>query len=849
MASWFYRFKGEQIGPVSALEISILIQSGQLASDTRVWHQGLPDWRMVSETDEFMDAVNDTSSPTVLPQPALSPGQVAEPVTYVGQQFFTYALIAILAIVYGSELAFGVDAAKAGSPSIATLIALGGTFGRSVAEDHQWWRLFTAPFMHGSFLHVTFNCLALWVAGRLLERLIGWRWFAAIFFASALGGSVASVWFNPPNIVGVGASGGITGLFAATIVISFRASFAQIASALRMGAAQLLLPALLPFVSAAKHGENIDYAAHFGGALAGGALALVLFVSWPRERPAPPFGWAAAIFSFVFMAIASASLWPISRMREVWLRDPMADYFAGRYEKAAEGFTAEAEENPTNAPYYYLWRFLAQGRGGDAAALADLQSAAGKVDSGKWPYPVYDLFFGKLNPEEMATKAGNSNERCEATFYSGEWYLQRGDASEARQRFQTALSSCPITFLEYDGAKGELERLGDTGKAANTQSPSPAGADTPATKLSKDGSNGGAVDARPSPTTRVITDGMGRRTNQIDIAADGSSVTTAFDAASGQTLSVTRTNKAGIITGATFFDPLNAHPWLGVEQRYDAQGRRVSETQYLDAGGRAEATFTASGAQRQIKHYNAPNVLTGVTDFDAENANPWAQIGKTFDAAGKVTSQVTVNDDGTKVQDNYDTANAQTWSTYQQTFDVAGQLTFVEQTNDNGTHNTVTFDVANAQPWTRYQQDKDGAGRLLSATGFYDDGTKVTFNYDVTNAAAWSIYQQSYNSSGSLENVDQTNDDGTHYTMTYDVANDEPWTRYEQIQNTSGQTLARSNFNDDGTRDVITYDVTNAQKRAVRTDRYNAAGYLVSSSPLNDGSTAKSTPDVNGSQP
>ncbi|TDW16584.1 membrane associated rhomboid family serine protease [Rhizobium azibense] len=1057
MTSWFYKSAGQRVGPVSALEINILIQSGQLAPNTLVWHQGLLDWFMASELDEFRDRMNhDISPPTVSPvqteivtswpaaphsenvvldfeakpdgllraeypydkdklrllflgaivfvvvivaialtpekpgdrhpsmlfswfsgalfgfvalaalprlfsrEPGLTVSKVGihlpsyaaqtipwlavgnlqrvqskhtdsinleldpvvaktirrrgfrgwlymvlhgskakasvslktlkgdpdrifnqsfsfwvkgqeeagplshetsstaargqvqavEPVIHVGRQFFTYAVIALLGIVYAGELVFGVDASEAGSPSNATLFVLGGTFRKSIVEHYQWWRLFTAPFMHGGVIHLTFNCLSLWFAGKLLERLIGWRWFAAIFFASALGGSVASVWINAPNVIGVGASGGIVGLFAATIVISFRASYAQIAGPLRMGAGQLLLSALLPFVSAAKDGENIDYAAHFGGAVAGGVLALVLFVSWPRERLTPRFGLPAATFSLVFMTIAVGSLWPISRMREAWFKDPMADYFAGRYQKAAEGFAAEAEENGTNAPYYYLWRFLAQSRGDDRGALADLQSAANKVAAGKWPRAVYDLFLDKLSPAEMIAKAGNGNELCEAMFYSGEWYLKRGDVAEARQRFQTALSSCPTTFLEYEGAKGELARLGSTGKAASAGKPAPNRADGQTAKLSKDSHNEGAVGARRSHITRVTTDGKGRRTSQIDVVADGSSVTMAFDAASGKTLSVTRTTRAGIVTSAVHYDPLNAQLWLRVEQQHDAEGKKVSETQHLDAGGRADVIFTASGDQQQIKYYNAANTLAGVTDFDTANANAWAQIRKTFDAAGKVVSQVTVNDDGTKIQDNYDPANAQTWSTYQQTFDAAGRLTFIDQTNDNGTHSTATFDIANTESWSRYEQHKDSAGRLLDQSNFNDNGTKDVFSYDAANAATWAIYQQSYNKAGLLGDVDQTNDDGTHYTLTYDVANDELWTRYEQIKNSSNETLTRSNFNDDGTREVITYDVTNAQAWASKTDRYTAAGYLLSSTQLNDDmSKSKATYHFNGSRP
>lgn len=81
--------------------------------------------------------------------------------------------------------------------------------------------------------------LALWRVGILLERLIGWRWFAALFCVSAIGGSAASLLISPDNILGVGASGGIIGLFAAVIVASFYFPSGPLPEALRIGAIRI----------------------------------------------------------------------------------------------------------------------------------------------------------------------------------------------------------------------------------------------------------------------------------------------------------------------------------------------------------------------------------------------------------------------------------------------------------------------------------------------------------------------------------------------------------------------------------------------------------------------------------
>ncbi|MGO4569861.1 rhomboid family intramembrane serine protease [Rhizobium sp. 2YAF20] len=393
--------------------------------------------------------------------PSLADDPTEAPASKSGKPLFTYTLIALLAAIYFGELTFGVHAANSGTPSIQTLFILGGTLRQAVVDGGQWWRLFTAPLMHGSIPHLAFNCFALWLAGSMLERLIGWRWFAGIFFVSALGGSLASVFLNAPNIVGVGASGGIVGLFAAALAASFHFQSSRIAYALRIRAVQIVVPSLLPFLSTVRNGENIDYAAHLGGAIAGVILALAMLGLWPRQRPYPRFSKSMAAISAVFLAVAAGSLLPISELREATIAaDPMDSYSAGLYEQAAKGFAAKAQAGDENVSYYFLWQFLAETHLTNTQAVAGLRANAAKVDQTKWPYPVYGLFLGELTPEDVLVRAAGSDQRCEATFYTGEWHLWRKDNQKAVPEFRNTLSSCPKTFMEYEGATAELKHLG-----------------------------------------------------------------------------------------------------------------------------------------------------------------------------------------------------------------------------------------------------------------------------------------------------------------------------------------------------------------------------------------------------
>ena len=246
-----------------------------------------------------------------LSQAELVPAPVRE-IAAPGRPLVTYALLALLAVLFACEQVFGLDATGGSmTPSIRSLVALGGVSRTLVVDLGEWWRIFTAPLLHGGFLHLAFNGLALFLVGRLLERLVGPAWFAGLFAVSAIGGSLMSLMVNPANIVGIGASGGIVGLFAASLVVAIRVPSGILRTRLVAGAIQSLIPALIPFLNAATSGAQIDYGAHFGGAVAGVLAAFAMLPLWPADRPRPRLEGLAALVAAAFFAVAAGSLLPI----------------------------------------------------------------------------------------------------------------------------------------------------------------------------------------------------------------------------------------------------------------------------------------------------------------------------------------------------------------------------------------------------------------------------------------------------------------------------------------------------------------------------------------------------------
>jgi rhomboid protease GluP len=201
------------------------------------------------------------------------------------------------------ENVFAVSPATDLSPSVATLLAMGGLIRKAVLSDGEWYRLFTAPLLHGGVVHILMNGIALLLGGWLLERLVGSLWFFVFFVVGALGGSLMSLGVGPANVVSVGTSGALMGMFAALLIGSFHLPAGTPArQRLQVNSLQVLVPSLLPLFSVPALGK-IDYGAHFGGALSGGALAAILLPFWPPEQRFPQLRMVAAGVA-VFGAIA-----------------------------------------------------------------------------------------------------------------------------------------------------------------------------------------------------------------------------------------------------------------------------------------------------------------------------------------------------------------------------------------------------------------------------------------------------------------------------------------------------------------------------------------------------------------
>jgi rhomboid protease GluP len=154
------------------------------------------------------------------------------------------------------------------SPSPQFLFDIGANVNIAV-QNGEFWRLLTATILHGSLPHIAFNGFAMWQIGLQLERVAGTATTLTAFVVSGLMGSLFSGLLGNPQVVSVGASGGIFGLIAFLIVYGVHNTSEFVQRLRTQGwllALYFLMSAFIP---------NVDNWGHFGGIVGGLALGLV----------------------------------------------------------------------------------------------------------------------------------------------------------------------------------------------------------------------------------------------------------------------------------------------------------------------------------------------------------------------------------------------------------------------------------------------------------------------------------------------------------------------------------------------------------------------------------------------
>jgi rhomboid protease GluP len=142
-----------------------------------------------------------------------------------------------------------------------------------ITESGQYYRLLSCVFLHGDFMHLALNMVALFGLGRLCEATYGKARFLWLVVFSGLCGSVLSL--KGGVGLSVGASGAIFGLLGAGVVFGFRYR-KELPAPLKAIFGRGLLPWVLLNIVIGLNVPKIDNLGHMGGLAGGAFLALIM---------------------------------------------------------------------------------------------------------------------------------------------------------------------------------------------------------------------------------------------------------------------------------------------------------------------------------------------------------------------------------------------------------------------------------------------------------------------------------------------------------------------------------------------------------------------------------------------
>jgi len=166
---------------------------------------------------------------------------------------------------------FAIMAFSGGTTNPETLIRFGAMYSfPGVAPEY--WRYFTAIFLHIGFPHLLFNSFALYVFAPPLERILG-KWNYIVFYlGSGFAGNALAQWLHTGSYFAAGASGAIYGIYGAFLYLGvFRRGLLDEASRKTINII-LVLGIIYSLII-----PQVSLTGHLGGLLGGFILFAIMF--------------------------------------------------------------------------------------------------------------------------------------------------------------------------------------------------------------------------------------------------------------------------------------------------------------------------------------------------------------------------------------------------------------------------------------------------------------------------------------------------------------------------------------------------------------------------------------------
>ncbi len=157
-----------------------------------------------------------------------------------------------------------------------------------IGPNFMPWQVASYAFLHGSFVHLFFNMLGLWMFGSELERVWGQKRFIHFYAASVLSAAAVQLLVNvmlDSSAPTVGASGGLFGLLLAFGMMFPNRTITPLIPPIPMPAKVIvaIYGGLELFLGVTGTQQGVAHFAHLGGMLGG----FLMIRYW---RGMPPFG-------------------------------------------------------------------------------------------------------------------------------------------------------------------------------------------------------------------------------------------------------------------------------------------------------------------------------------------------------------------------------------------------------------------------------------------------------------------------------------------------------------------------------------------------------------------------------
>lgn len=150
---------------------------------------------------------------------------------------------------------------------ITSAIVLGAYYKMNVVGAFEYWRLLTAGFMHVDVLHLLCNMMAFMNLGNMIEHQLTKRQYIFALCLSIIVGNLF-VLIGDGNVVGVGISGGLFGLFGILTVMLFEKGAFKNQRILSSFMTTLLINACISML------PSVSMLAHLGGFITGIVLGI-----------------------------------------------------------------------------------------------------------------------------------------------------------------------------------------------------------------------------------------------------------------------------------------------------------------------------------------------------------------------------------------------------------------------------------------------------------------------------------------------------------------------------------------------------------------------------------------------